>query len=418
MTEQTIPILLDKKPSGVVLSASQLNTWDLCKRRWAFEYVLKIRTVPNESAQLGTAVHAQLEKWLRNATPPDDSKAGQIAKRMLKHLPPPGTGEVERRFWVRTALGHSYTGIIDWTGLIERPTVIDHKTTGDSRWMKTEADLHLDTQANIYAIAGMLGFESEEIDLFWNYGETKKRFDTHPVKVTEQWEPAYEKFQRVIEPTAAEVLYHHAAQTDPHSFPPTVSACSAYGGCPHQSRCRISDLERMRSVMNDGQGQGNMATRMAALMGSNGAQQPQQPAPMMPQQFQPQPALQQPQPMMPQMPQPMAPQMPPMPTQAFSGSMPMPMQAPGAPPAGYAPEVAPNPPESGRAALPAAESAGADATEDGGKKGRGRPAKTLTIEQQVFLVGVHAGLVATGSVAGAMQGGAIALETFVQKFGK
>jgi hypothetical protein len=96
---------------------------------------------------------------------------------------------------------------------------------------------------------------------------------------------------------------------------------------------------------------------------------------------------------------------------------------PGVPPQGYAPEVGPNPPESGTAPAPAAGEETADKP-----KGRGRPAgsknKTLNVEQQVYMLGVSAIIghpsfdPSQGTAAALIEGaGELALAAFKKKFG-
>jgi hypothetical protein len=385
----------------------------LCKRRWAIEYIWKIRFPPHPSAQLGTEVHGHLEDWLREAIPPPShTKAGEIATRMIKHLPPPGTGVVERRFWFRTQHGHFYTGFIDWSGIMEMPTVIDHKTSSNvAQYGKTEADLHNDVQAVIYSVAGMIGFDTDVLQLFWNYGETKGKYNATPVKTHVHLPVVAHKFDTVIEPVAAEITSHVLAQTDPMSFPPTPSACSAYGGCPHQSRCQLS----LGEIMNQ-QGTGpSMAERMAAAQqqGGNGAgvPQPQQPA------QQPPPTAAAPMPMQP----------PPL--------APPPPQTEGAPPPPYPADVAPNPPEQGAAPVAPEQNAAPPGyapdlppeppKDDKPVRGKGRPPgaknKTLNIEQQVYMGGVYAAMGNPnwdGTKETANFCGETALELFIAKFGK
>jgi hypothetical protein len=246
------PVLLTSRPRGeVVLSASQLGTWDLCKRRWAYEYIWKIRSPPHPSAVLGTKVHSLLEAWLRDGTVPQpisqdpmDIKAARIATRMIttlvNHGVQPGHGVVERRFYLRTRRGHYYTGFIDWSGIFTdmMPTVLDHKTSSNvTRYGKTAADLHNDIQAVLYAVAGFVGFGVDTLRLFWNYGETKGRFMTKPVETIVHLPVVANKFESVIEEEAAIIVAHKKAETHPECFPQNVDSCGAFGGCPHRQRC-------------------------------------------------------------------------------------------------------------------------------------------------------------------------------------
>ncbi len=450
-----LPTLLDKRPQGVwVLSASQIESFVLCKRKWALEYIFGVRAPQKASAELGDLVHKLLENWLKNAKPiVGESRAARIARRMVKYLPTPGSGVPERKFYFRTRHGHYYTGRMDWSGVLYDALYqlivvgIDHKTTANyadyykldkhGRVMrdqsgepivirgygKTEEDLHVDIQATIYAIALFIGFESSLVELFWNYGETKKDSENPqvvPVKTRVHLPIAFAKFDQVIEPIAAEIILLHQQKPHPHSIPPTVTACDAFGGCPHQEYCNISDEERLYASMATPP---NMADRMSGAFppGYNGGppqfggapQQgfQQQPPPGGYQQasqqgYQPQQGA--PQPFVPGQ---GAPQQYQQPQQGFpqQGFPQQPQGGFGAPPGGFVPPGAmsqqqmppggyqqqppgPNAPEAGGQLPP--EAAGEEGSGKGKGRGRGRPAgaknKELGIEDSIFLEGVTA----------------------------
>lgn len=391
----TFAKLVDKKPAGVILSPSQIEKYDRCKRRWAIEYIGGMRPPPHPSAQLGTDVHTVLENWLRDATPPNtNTKAGKIASRMISNLPPPGTGEVERQFYLTTRNGLLYTGKIDWSGIFHgAPTAVDHKTTGNLAYAKTEAQLHSDLQAITYTLAGCLGFGTGEMQLLWNYATTKGRDPEVRAVRTKISLPVVEaKFESVVEPIAAEITAARKQGADPMSFPPNPAACEDFGGCPHRSTCNLTEQERLRALMTDQAP--TLATRLAGFPGGNGFSPPAfgAPAPMAPAPQAPYAAVVPPGvAYMPQAPQssfapPAAPQAPPaaftppgapMMPPAVSGSF-TPPQGGFAPPGGaqaplagqqplpFNPEGGPNPPESGIAAPQSAEEP---------KRGRGRPRK-------------------------------------------
>ena len=273
--------LLDKKPPGVVLSPSQIEKYDRCKRLWALEYIGGIKPTPHPSAQLGTDVHTILEAWLMYGKPPDiRTKAGKIAAKMIVNLPLPGTGITERQFWLITRNGLSYTGKIDWSGIFyDWPTVVDHKTTSNLNYAKSAEQLHSDTQGLTYTIAGCMGFEVDEVQLLWNYGTTK---DKEPIIVPSRTKVrlqlAVEKFENVVDPLAAEIVAARQSRRDPMSFPPTPSACGDFGGCPHQHICKISQEERLRALMT-GPAQPTLASRLESFPAAGGFMPPgQQPA--------------------------------------------------------------------------------------------------------------------------------------------
>ena len=414
--------LVDSRPDGDVLSASQTERFDRCKRRWGLEYIAGIRFPPHPSAQLGTDVHAVLEDWLAKGKPPNlKTKQGRIAARMIRNLPPPGTGITERRFYFTTHSGIHWTGFIDWSGIFhDWPTVVDHKTTSNLGYAKTEQELLCDIQALTYTVAGCLGFQVDNLQLLWNYGSTKGQFEDHPVYVRTHLPIVVEQFETVLEPMTHEMVWHRRNRTDPMLLPANPLACEDYGGCPHQHICQITPEQRTEALMN-APAQPTLAARLSNMptfappggtpsniggVPPHVYNQPPQAAPAFapPQQGyqaqppQPLPGFASPAPQgyaQPQQPPQAAPgfaapQQPPQAASAFT-----PPQAPAQQQMAFNPETGPNAPENG-AQVP---------QQAGEKPKRGRPRKTetaveqsaqiatvapptLSVDQQIYLQGV------------------------------
>ncbi len=450
-----MPQLLERRPQGViVLSASQIERFTLCKRWWALEYLFGIR-FQHDSAKLGDEVHKHLENWLREARPiPANSRSGRIARMMVRHLPLPGSGTPERKFYFRTRHGHYYTGRMDWSGVLQDMlagiyntfvvTGIDHKTTKEyGDYGKTEADLHADIQATIYAIALFVGFETSLVDLFWNYGETKKKDpQVIPVKTRVHLPIVFAKFDSVIEPIAADILLLHEQRPHPLHLPPTVSSCDAFGGCPHRDYCNITEEERLIALMASNPPDNSMASRMMGAYAGGppnggppayppqghpqqqqagappgyGAPPPSYPqsgappgygAPLgygPPQNYQQPPQLPPGYPQQQQPPQGAPPGYGPPPGYQQNGQLqqlPPGYAPPGAPPQQQLPpQPGPNAPEAG-AQLP--QQAAEEGKTEGKGKGRGRPAgsknKELGAEDTIFLAGIQ-GMLANPSFDG------------------
>ena len=83
----------------IAISPSQVETFDLCARKWAYNKIDRIPSPQNAAAALGEAAHKHRENWLIHGTPPpvDDvfDKAAKLALVGLEHLPPPGKAMVE-----------------------------------------------------------------------------------------------------------------------------------------------------------------------------------------------------------------------------------------------------------------------------------------------------------------------------------
>ena len=228
------------------LSASQVQTFSDCQRKWAWRYVANVEEPPNAAAELGRAVHAVLEKYLNGGEIDFTAETGYIAAAGLEHLPKPGTEGllVEEEFHFEGPSGHSYLGYKD----LEMPGVVyDHKTTSDLKWQKTAEDLSKDIQATLYAVDYFRKHPDEnDVELRWVYYQTRNTRKSAITILRVNQAEAWDRFQE-IEKIAEQIS--EASTKKPLELPPNTNHCSAYGGCPHQGRCNLSPFERMRSHM-------------------------------------------------------------------------------------------------------------------------------------------------------------------------
>jgi CRISPR/Cas system-associated exonuclease Cas4 (RecB family) len=255
------------------LSASQVQTFLDCQRKWAWRYIAGIEEPPSASAELGRAVHAELEKYLRGGEIDFTTEVGYIAASGLQHLPKPGAEgmQIEAEFHFEGPSGHSYLGYKD----LEMPRVVyDHKSTGDLKWQKTEEDLKTDIQATLYAADYFRNNPDElEVELRWVYYQTRGTKKSAVTRVTRHQGEVWDRFleiERVAEQMAS------IDTKDPLELPPSINHCSAFGGCPHQGRCNLSPFDKMRSYME----QNKLLASLQAK--KNGAAAPASAAPDLP----------------------------------------------------------------------------------------------------------------------------------------
>lgn len=267
-----------------LVSPSQLATFLECPRKWGWDKLEGLRSPPHPSAMLGQRVHAILEAWLTNATPPDRDETflvgnkvhypGRIAEAGLHHLPPPGTVYVESSFRWRI-----FTGRIDasWKGP-EGPAVLDHKTTSNLDYAKTVEDLKTDPQAIVYASAALAEDPSPHVDLFWVYYLTSPPYKTERVHLRVLREYAEEAL-RPLEELGEVLLAYRREGKRALDLPANANACGSFGGCPFVLKCNLSSEEVMRSVMsNEMTLMDKIAAHKAAK--ANGATVPQVPPPI------------------------------------------------------------------------------------------------------------------------------------------
>lgn len=250
------------------LSASQVETFRLCARKWAFAYLDGVRSAPADSARLGTRVHEILEAYAIDGTRPDLSETfdgesrgkvtrywpGQIATSGLHLLPAPGVMRVEGAFKFETEIG-PWGGRLDGEYVDHRGalTILDHKTTSDRKWTK---DLTADVQCNLYSHAKLLEHpDLDAIEARWIYYLTSgSRRDAWAVERRMTRSHVAEQMG-AIHATAAQIHRLYEIRPKALDVPPTLSACEAYGGCPHRDTCgasqSVTDLIFTEDKMDD-----------------------------------------------------------------------------------------------------------------------------------------------------------------------
>ncbi len=240
-------------PEERYCSASQVEKYELCPRKWAFRYVDGIEDEKSDAAELGTECHEQLELWLRDGRQIDLTKrSGKIVVVGLHLLPSPGTpGLVTERELLFEMGGHKWIGYTDYSilGANPRPIVGDHKTTGDFRWMKSAEKLRTsDGQAALYAAEAMLETGADAVDLQWNYFRTKGAPKAEPVRAIVTRDDVTPTLTRmiVVADEMQEIRRQGLTALQVVSNP---NACDAFGGCPHKSKCNISISQRFKANM-------------------------------------------------------------------------------------------------------------------------------------------------------------------------
>ncbi|NBT35787.1 MAG: hypothetical protein EBT03_09690 [Betaproteobacteria bacterium] len=249
---------------AISISASQIETFRLCKRKWAFNKIDRIPAAQNSSAALGEEAHKHRENWLLNGTPPPaDTKAGKLALVGLEHLPPPGIALVEQPLDFRYPLDDKIvrvTGRIDFLipnqdparlwGEPGVPVVGDHKTTAGEIWAKTpEALLGGDAQAAIYSAFALATFNASSVDLHWSYmikGSSPKEKQVRARMTRAQTE---EQFGKVLDDAKGMLQIVGQDGISAVQVEPNAHACEAFGGCAYREICPLSQTEKVGALM-------------------------------------------------------------------------------------------------------------------------------------------------------------------------
>jgi len=254
------------KPA-IYISPSQIETFRLCPRKWAYNKIDRIPQEQNQYAAFGEAVHAHRENWLISGVPPPPhEKAGKTALVGLEHLPPPGLAEVEVKLDMQHTLDNgkllAVTGRIDFflanqeEGKIfgERgiPLVGDHKTSSDERWAKTPEKLKGgDPQAAIYSAWALAKTNAKFVDLHWSYMIKASSPRQLQVKTRMSLEEIAEQYGKVVE-DAKKMIVVRESGAPAKEVEPNLKGCDAFGGCPYREICPVSNEEKIGAIMAQG----------------------------------------------------------------------------------------------------------------------------------------------------------------------
>lgn len=232
-------------------SASQVDTYQSCNRKWWFNKILGIEIPQHPSAAIGSEVHAQLEAYLEEKSPADS--LGPIARTALPFAPKPGSVYVEESIETLglTAAGLPALGYIDVLDLkSDPPQVLDWKTTSNFRYAKSEDELLRNVQMSVYAKATLAMFERLDLPTPSSVRVTHVAMLTkapHEARRTSavMTLPTIHENWKHVERTVAEMKATALLDT-PDKVTPTESACHAYGGCAFRDRCAA--LKATRSI--------------------------------------------------------------------------------------------------------------------------------------------------------------------------
>jgi hypothetical protein len=242
---------------ALYVSASEIELFDMCPRKWAFVYIENKRPPPNDSAALGTRVHAILERWLKDGTAPDTwTPEGEIAASGLHLLPAPRTPTLvtEEQFSF-TSKRAWFTGYKDFRyrdadGLLH---VGDHKTTKAFTWAKTPEEILCHSQALIYAVDEFFKNPNDDrLALDWIYYRTTGARKAEPRFQIVTKQTVAEMFFEHVDPVAGEITkLHHEVPVGASAldFAPDFRACDAFGGCAFLSICNPTPTQRTQAIM-------------------------------------------------------------------------------------------------------------------------------------------------------------------------
>lgn len=222
-----------------ILSATEIETFELCRRKWAFRYLDQIEIKPSAAAQLGSMVHKTLENYLIGNAIDIKTHEGQIASAGLHLLPKSLPKENIERHILFSHEGFIFQGYIDFFHHLGSQTWLigDHKTCSSFSTALNSEELKKNIQANIYAQWFFKEKGAEEVRLKWVYYRTKGKAAAQCVEATieKQEQPSLFEHLLTIAADIKELVEKGPVSSE---LPKNTSACFKYGPCPFYGHCK------------------------------------------------------------------------------------------------------------------------------------------------------------------------------------
>jgi hypothetical protein len=235
------------------LSASQVELYKRCNRRWAFKYCTNLPKPPYTPAtELGTALHKIAEIYNQTARIPEHETATPLFMAGLPFVPVPKTGWAERRFDA-VIDDVSYMGFQDWFGWSHNitgapeglPAILDYKTSSDpvKYGLSGKSDFLTHTQPLLYAAVAVKS--ADNVYMHWIYFRTKGKPKAYAISSVLTKQEVQDQFPLVVGNPAKEIVKLRVLKDlDPNALAPNRAACHDFGiTCEYAAHC-AADSEK------------------------------------------------------------------------------------------------------------------------------------------------------------------------------
>lgn len=222
------------------VSASQLDTYLSCQRKWWLDKIGSEPAVGSSASQeLGTAVHACIENFLLGNGELDHPllmvntfvrqvKAMQNVELLIEHEFVLDDGVKVRKGFIDLVIVDRERKVIE---------IWDHKTTKSWRYAKTADELRVNPQGQFYVLAVYEQFGAEYSYFFGHHQIlTVEALPERTVKV--EFTPAMIGAARGAISIAISEMKQLARLDDGRDVIPNTTQCWKYGGCPYRSQCQ------------------------------------------------------------------------------------------------------------------------------------------------------------------------------------
>jgi RecB family exonuclease len=224
-----------------ILSATELETFKLCQRKWAYTYLDGIKPAPSKAAELGSSVHKFLEDYLIGNSINYQTHEARIARPGLHYLPERLNATLVEQPFFFINNSHIFHGYIDFYEHIGCQTWLigDHKTSSKLSNALTSEELKRNIQATIYAQWAFQELGADTVKLKWVYYLTKGTPQAKCVEAEIKREEQPSLFEPQLEIASAikGIVKNKPSSLD---LPKNMGACFTYGRCPFYGPCKAN----------------------------------------------------------------------------------------------------------------------------------------------------------------------------------
>lgn len=249
---------IENQPDWKRASASQIDTFRLCNRKWWFNSIAKVEVEKKGSLTLGSSIHTAIEHYLLGTAHEPSEHVYKVTRDALADTAwlrgqydthPLAKEAVEYAFLDSTTFITPVKGFID-VKLVDvdhakkvcNIHIIDHKSTKNFKYCKTQKQLKKNPQAIIYCAV----IRNEMREKLGSDYIINVKFSHHYIHTVEPQPPATvtitfteEELARGIAEVNADLqgILNTKDEVDSDAVLPTMTACGMYGGCPFSAVC-------------------------------------------------------------------------------------------------------------------------------------------------------------------------------------
>ena len=234
-----------------IFSATEIDVFSTCKRKWGHIYVDGIKPTPSSAAEFGSLVHKFLFNALSKENINYNTPEGLVATPGLPFLPLNiSKNNLEKQIFFGKD-GHIFMGYIDFFEDVGSQTWLigDHKTCSSFSSALKSDELKTNIQANMYAQWAFIEKEAKKVLLKWVYYRTKSSPKALCIEAELSKEEADDNFHDITK-KANHIENILKDKTPSYELEKNESACFKYGKCYFYDKCR-SNIKISKNIVNN-----------------------------------------------------------------------------------------------------------------------------------------------------------------------